>query len=64
VIDETPIGLFAELEGPAEWIDTMVPRLGVSGKDVMTLSYGRLFEEWKKETGSPARNLTFAEIAG
>ena len=62
VIDETPIGLFAELEGPAEWIDAMVPRLGVAEEDVMTLSYGRLFEDWKKETGSPAENLTFAEI--
>jgi adenylate cyclase class 2 len=62
VIDETPIGLFAELEGPADWIDAMVARLGIARADVMTLSYGRLFEEWKKSSGSPVENLTFAEI--
>jgi adenylate cyclase class 2 len=62
VIDETPIGLFAELEGPADWIDAMIPRLKVAGEDVMTLSYGRLFEKWKKDTGSPVENLTFGEI--
>ena len=62
VIDETPIGLFAELEGPAEWIDTVILRLGVAAEDVMTLSYGRLFEKWKAETGSAAENFTFSEI--
>lgn len=63
VVDETPIGLFAELEGPAEWIDSLVPRLGVAEEDVMTLSYGRLFEQWKAETSSPAEHFTFAEIS-
>jgi adenylate cyclase class 2 len=63
-VDQTPIGLFAELEGPADWIDAMVPQLGVAEEDVMTLSYGRLFERWKKETGSSAENFTFAEITG
>jgi hypothetical protein len=29
----------------------------------MTLSYGRLFEQWKQDTGSTVENLTFADIA-
>jgi adenylate cyclase class 2 len=62
VIDETPIGLFAELEGPAQWIDATLAKFSVHSSDVMTLSYGRLFENWKVETGSAANNLTFDEI--
>jgi adenylate cyclase class 2 len=62
VLDETPIGVFAELEGPKEWIDGMLVALGVSPADCLTESYGRLFLAWKKETGSPAENLVFDEI--
>ena len=62
VIDETPIGLFAELEGPVEWIDAKLAALQVAAADVITLSYGRLFEQWKVDTGSAAENMTFKEI--
>lgn len=62
VLDETPIGVFAELEGPEEWIDSVSARLGLDPSALMTLSYGRLFENWQKETGSPARDMTFAAV--
>lgn len=62
VIDETPIGLFAELEGPAEWIDTISERLGLDPAELSTLSYGRLFEDWRAATGSAATDLTFSAI--
>jgi adenylate cyclase class 2 len=62
VLDETPIGVFAELEGPEEWIDSISARLGLDPSALMTLSYGRLFENWQKETGSPARDMTFAAV--
>jgi len=62
VIDETPIGIFAELEGPPEWIDRVALELDVSPEDRMTLSYGRLFELWKEQTGSAAKDLTFEAI--
>jgi hypothetical protein len=29
---------------------------------VTILSYGRLFEQWQRETGSQAQNMAFAEI--
>lgn len=62
VVDETPIGVYAELEGSPEWIDAAGGLLGVDQSQFMTLSYGRLFEQWQRQTGSTAKNLTFAEI--
>ncbi|MGC2163151.1 MAG: adenylate cyclase, partial [Silvibacterium sp.] len=64
VLDETPIGAFAELEGPEEWIDAVSARLGLDPSSLMTLSYGRLFENWCKETASPARDMTFSAVQG
>ena len=64
VIDETPIGLFAELEGPVSWIDTQLAALHVTPADVITLSYGRLFEQWKIRTGSDVEHMTFEAIRG
>jgi adenylate cyclase class 2 len=62
VLDETPIGQYAELEGPREWIDRMLATLHVDQADVTLLSYGRLFEQWQKQTGSQAQNMSFEEI--
>ncbi len=59
VVDETPIGNYAELEGKAEWIDCIAAQLGVVTAQYSTLSYGRLFDEWKIRKGSNAENLTF-----
>jgi adenylate cyclase class 2 len=64
VIDETPIGLFAELEGPGEWIDAVGHKLGLDSSEMITLSYGRLFEEWRAKSGSAAADLTFTAIQG
>ena len=62
VIDETPIGNFAEIEGPAEWIDRVARDLGISPADYITETYGGLFFEWKKKTGSHATDMTFAAV--
>jgi adenylate cyclase class 2 len=59
VLDETPIGTWAELEGDPAWIDAMMVRLGVAIEDSTTLSYGKLFLNWKESTGSPALHMTF-----
>jgi adenylate cyclase, class 2 len=63
VIDETPIGNYAELEGPTDWIDRTLAELNIDPATCLTDSYGKLFLDWKQRTGSPADNLTFAEIA-
>lgn len=62
VVDETPIGVFAELEGTPEWIDRAAVRLRVQRSEYMTASYGRLFEQWRAETGSNAEDLTFEAV--
>ncbi len=62
VIDETPIGTYAELEGPEDWIDRTAAAVGVDPSEFQNESYGRLFELWKEQTGSPANDLTFAAV--
>jgi adenylate cyclase class 2 len=62
VIDETPIGNYAELEGEPEWIDRMAEQIAVRQQDYITLSYGRLFEQWRERHGSAAKDLTFAAV--
>ncbi len=61
VIDRTPIGDLAEIEGEPHWIDRIAQALGVSEADYITASYAELFFQWKERTGSPARNMTFDE---
>jgi adenylate cyclase class 2 len=63
VVDETPIGDFAELEGSAEWIDRAALRLGIDPSQYITLSYGRLFDLWRQQHNSAAQDLTFAAVA-
>lgn len=64
VIDETPIGTVAEIEGRPRWIDQTARRLGIPHSSYITLSYGALFEEWRRRTGSRAREMTFAAVKG
>ncbi len=63
VLDETPIGTWAELEGEPEWIEQTLDRLHIDRAACTTASYGSLFTSWKSSSGSSAENLTFAEIA-
>jgi adenylate cyclase class 2 len=62
VLDETPIGTYAELEGPPAWIDRTVAALSIDPSTCITDSYGVLFLNWKQRTGSPAEHLTFSAI--
>jgi adenylate cyclase class 2 len=62
VLDETPIGNFAELEGPPEWIDRTASHLHLPREKYITLSYGRLFELWREEHNSSSNDLTFEAI--
>ena len=62
VVDETPIGNYAELEGDDAWIDRASERLGIDAGEHLTLSYGRLFELWREEHPGAPENLTFEAI--
>jgi adenylate cyclase class 2 len=44
-VDETPIGVFLELEGPRREIDCAAERLGFSREEYINKSYGELFME-------------------
>jgi adenylate cyclase class 2 len=63
VVDETPIGDFGEIEGPPEWIDAVAGQLGIQQTDYITDTYAGLFFAWKKRTGSPADEMTYAAIS-
>jgi adenylate cyclase, class 2 len=62
VLDETPIGNFGEIEGPARWIDAVAKTLGIAREQYITKSYAQLFEDWKRRTRRKAKNMTFAEL--
>jgi adenylate cyclase class 2 len=53
-VDEVPIGVFLELEGPGEWIDETARRLGFKAEDYITASYASLYREYLNLHGGPA----------
>jgi adenylate cyclase class 2 len=62
VVDETPIGNYGEIEGPAEWIDSVAKKLGIAEEGYITKSYSELFLEWKGDTGRMATEMTWAAV--
>ena len=64
VLDHTPIGNIAEIEGKSRWIDRTAAALGVSQSDYVTKSYSELFFDWKRKSKQKAMNMTFREIGG
>ncbi|HKT26276.1 MAG TPA: class IV adenylate cyclase [Terriglobales bacterium] len=61
VIDETPIGNIAELEGTSDWIDSTAETLAIKESEYITASYAQMFSEWRRKTSSKAREMTWAE---
>jgi adenylate cyclase class 2 len=61
VLDHTPIGNVAEIEGKSRWIDRTARALGIDGQHYITKSYAELFFDWKRKTKSKAKNMTFRE---
>jgi adenylate cyclase, class 2 len=58
-IDETPIGVFLELEGPADWIDSTALRLGFAPNEYCTSSYAALYRDYLgSHEGAPV-NMVF-----
>ncbi len=58
-LDETPIGVFLELEGPPRWIDRTARTLGFKRSDYITLSYGSLYIESCKARGVTPAEMVF-----
>ena len=61
VVDRTPIGNIAEIEGEPGWIDEVAQKLGVKDDQFINKSYAALFVEWRARSGSKAQNMTFKE---
>ncbi len=64
VVDHTPIGDVAEIEGPPRRIDATARDLGIDTADYITQSYAELFFEWKRKYKRKAKNMTFRECSG
>jgi len=60
LIDETPIGVFIELEGDPDWIDASAVRLGYGRPDYITDSYGGLYFAWCGARRIEPSNMEFA----
>jgi adenylate cyclase class 2 len=60
-LDETPIGTFVELEGPAEAIDRAAAQLGYSKRDYILKNYLVLYVEDCRRKGQEPHNMVFSE---
>ena len=58
-LDETPVGMFVELEGPAEAIDRAAHELGYAKKDYIVKSYLALYLEECRSRGETPKDMVF-----
>jgi len=59
-LDETPIGTFVELEGPAAAIDRAAEELGFSKRDYILQNYFGLYVEDCRRKGEAPRHMLFS----
>jgi adenylate cyclase class 2 len=59
-LDETPVGTYVELEGPATAIDRAAELLGFSKRDYITKSYLALYVEECRQRGEQPRHMLFS----
>jgi adenylate cyclase, class 2 len=60
-VDETPIGIFLELEGAPDWIDQTAARLGYPPAKYLTSSYASLYKDFRLAHLGEPENMTFGE---
>jgi adenylate cyclase, class 2 len=58
-LDETPIGVFAELEGPAQAIDQVAKALGYAHSDYIVMSYLSLYRAECQRRGEQPGDMVF-----
>ena len=58
-IDETPIGVYLELEGPQAWIDSTAAHLGFPPARFLTASYAGLYREHLEQHPDAPPNMAF-----
>ncbi len=62
-LDETPAGIFLELEGLPASIDRAREALGYRAEDAILLSYGTLYEAYRRAAGLPMTDMLFVRDA-
>jgi adenylate cyclase class 2 len=58
-LDETPVGVYLELEGAPAWIDRTARRLGFAESDYSTASYYGLYVDYCRVHGLQPTHMTF-----
>jgi len=58
-IDDTPIGVYLEIEGPQDWIDSTAARLGLPKAQFLTVSYAGLYRELREQHPELPADMTF-----
>jgi adenylate cyclase class 2 len=59
-LDQTPIGVYLELEGSPRWIDRMAGVLGFARQDYITASYSGLYLDDCQRRGVEPGDMVFA----
>jgi len=62
-IDETPIGIFLELEGEPDWIDRTAARMGIPRAEYLVSSYASLYLLYLRTHPTAPRDMTFTQPA-
>lgn len=62
LLDETPIGIFLELEGEPDWIDSAAHELGFGVQEYVTSSYLTLHEQLCLQNGRTVTDMLFEEV--
>ncbi len=62
-IDETPIGVFLELEGEPGWIDRTAARMGLSRDTYLNRSYSNLYQEYLLTHPGAPPDMTFGSVS-
>ena len=60
-LDETPAGVYLELEGTPNWIDRAARKLGFAEEDYITASYARLWLDWCEWHGVGPSDMVFSD---
>jgi adenylate cyclase class 2 len=58
-LDETPVGVFLELEGSPDWIDRTARILGFEDRNYITVSYGELYRRYCQSLGETPSHMVF-----
>lgn len=62
-LDETPVGIYLELEGSPRWIDRTAGKMGFEERDYITSSYARLYLNWCRKNRIKPSDMVFHKPA-